>query len=173
MRDFVSCRIVPITPCQLARWLPRLGTLLYLHAAPARGLTEEPPSRVLVTQWAMAPLLATCWLVAASAITDEGPREWCECVDRAGRVRACLYLLPDTDYLAWDELTAAENLAHFVPPPAPGALPFRADGACVVSFRLRQLAGSLLLEQCANTPLSSCGTQMAEHITRVNAVALR
>lgn len=172
MRDFVSCRIVPITPCQLARWLPRLGSLLYLHAALARGLADEPPSRVLVTQWAMAPLLATCWLVAASAITDEGPREWCECVDRAGRVRACLHLLPDTDYLAWDELTAAD-LAPCLPPPAPGALPFRADGACVVSFRLRQLAGSLLLEQCAATPLSPCGTRVAEHIARVAAVALR
>jgi len=156
----------------LARWLPRLGSLLYLHAALAREIADEPPSRVLVTQWMVTPLLATCWLVAASAITDEGPREWCECVDRAGRVRACLHLLPDTDYLAWDELMAAD-LARCLPPPAPGTLPFRADGARVVSFRLRQLAGSLLLEQCAATSLSSCGARMAKHIARVAAVALR
>lgn len=93
-------------------------------------------------------------------------------MDRAGRVRACLYLLPDTDYLAWDELTAA-NLARRVPPPAPGAPPFRADSACVVSFRLRQFAGSLLLEQSAATPLSACGTRVAKHIAQVASVALR
>lgn len=171
MTDSVSCRILPITPCRLAQWLPRLGSLLYLHAAMARGAADESPPRVLVTQWALAPLLTTYWLLAASAITDDGPHEWCECVDRAGRIRASLHLLPDTDYLAWDELMAAD-MACRVPPEAQASPSFRADGASVVSFRLREFAGSMLLEQSAAASLSSCGSQMAERIARVASVAL-
>lgn len=171
MTDSVSCRILPITPCQLAQWLPRLGSLLYLHAAMARGAADEFPSRMLVAQWALAPLLTTCWLVAASAITDDGPHEWCECVDRAGCIRASLHLLPDTDYLAWDELTTAE-MARRVPPELQASPSFRADRASVVSFRLREFAGSMLLEQYAAASLSSCGSQVAERIARIASVAL-
>src|SRR3546814_12231625 len=67
---------------------------------------RELPRGLLAEAMQLAPLLQTRRLVAASAITVEGPREWIDCVDREGRTCARLHLLPDTDYLAWDRLLA-------------------------------------------------------------------
>jgi len=150
-----SCRVNADT---LLRKLPALGSVLYLHNDAAFADTDALPPGVLVSQRAFAPLLHTHWLVAISVVTDDGPREWCECVDRFGRTRARLHLLPDTDYLAWDALMMS-NEGHTDPVASIDVRPLQADAANVLHFRVRELAGLLLLEQdipAVLSPLSSC-----------------
>lgn len=99
---------------RLAEWLPRLGTVLWLE----RRKWRTPPPRVLagsrgmvlLEHAALAPL-GRCGAIAAhTAVTSQGPREWLSFHDAGGNVGAKLFLLPDTDYLAWDELTATARL---------------------------------------------------------------
>lgn len=100
---------------RLAEWLPRLGAVLWLE----RRERRPPPSRALVGPRGIVLLehpslaaLAHCGAIAAhTAVTPHGPREWLSFRDAKGEVRAKLFLLPDTDYLAWDEMAAAARLA--------------------------------------------------------------
>jgi len=156
----VSRRARRITPHLLLDLLPALGSVLYLHATANEALPDDLPQGVLV-QRACVPLLGVCWLVAVSAVTGDGPREWCECVDARGRTRARWHLLPDTDYLAWDALTACctEQVS-----PLMDAHPLLPDSAKVVNFHLREFAGLLLLEQAAAPALSPLGEHIAKHI---------
>ncbi|HET7331000.1 hypothetical protein [Dyella sp.] len=165
-------RIRRITPYTLISALPGLGSVLYLHATSNDAMANMPTPGLLVAQPAFAPLLHAHWLVAVSVVTDDGPREWCECIDRMGRARARWHLLPDTDYLAWDALTARCT-------PDSGtsssidAQPLRPHHACVVNFRLRTIAGMLLLEQDANTTLSDLGDRIAARIAHAESAVLQ
>jgi hypothetical protein len=129
-------------------------------------LTDALPPGLLVTQRAFAPLLDTHWLVATSMVTDDGPREWLECLDRFGHPRARLHLLPDTDYLAWDALMSpCDPDSH--PPRLLCSPPLRPDRAAVVNFQLREWAGLLLLEQgdaAMLSPLSDCIAARIAHV---------
>lgn len=90
-------------------WLPRLGTVLWLHRPkrdavfPRARLTGRG---VLLLEHpdltAIADATAIC---ARSAVTPHGPREWLD-IDAGTKTIARLYLLPDTDYLAWDSMRA-------------------------------------------------------------------
>lgn len=167
----VSRRSRRITPQSLLKKLPGLGNVLYLHGSSASAIRDDLPAGVLVTQPRFAPLLDTHWLTATSVVTDDGPREWLECIDRLGRPRARLHLLPDTDYLAWDALIGScEPECH--PPMACGLLPFRPDSAAVMNFHVRELAGLLLLEQGGPTVLSPLSGRIAERIARAESAIL-
>lgn len=167
----VSRRIRQITPALLVRQLPALGSVLYLHAASAYPCEEALPTGVMVTELAFAPLLETRWLIATGLVTDDGPREWIECVDSIGRMRARLHLLPDTDYLAWDALMSS-------PEPDRVALAstcmssLRADRASVVHFQARELGGLLLLEQSKAVALSPLGGRVAARIASAESTVL-
>lgn len=173
----VSRRMLRITPRHLMHWLPRLGNVLYLHAPSAVDSDTIVPPRVLLAQQTSVPLMETHWLIAVSVVTDDGPREWCECVDRRGRLRARLHLLPDTDYLAWDGLVAtAEAGRSPLPPPRAAsrdALMPWADYAHVVHFQVRELAGLLLLEQHAAISVSQLSGTVAARIARAESTVLR
>jgi hypothetical protein len=166
----VSQRGRPITPSWLIRRLPALGSVLYLHASSANVVCDALPARLLMTQRAFAPLLESRWLVATSAVTDDGPREWMECMDRFGATRARLHLLPDTDYLAWDALVSSCE-ADTRPPVGRIASSLRPDNAAVMNFQLRELAGLLLLEQGGCT-LSPLGDRIAARIAQAEAAVL-
>jgi len=71
--------------------------VLYPSGHASGALLRELPPGVLLESICLAPLLPCRSLLAASAITVEGPREWIECLDADGQTRARLYLLPDTD----------------------------------------------------------------------------
>ncbi|HKT27956.1 hypothetical protein [Dyella sp.] len=165
-RTFVSRRARRITPRALIEMLPALGSVLYLHGAANTALPDDMPQGVLV-QRAFASLLSAHWLVAVSAVTDDGPREWCECVDAYGRTRARWHLLPDTDYLAWDALTAS-CVATVSPPSDTRRL--RAACATVVSFRMREFAGLWLLEEASSSVLSPLGDRIATRIAHSESV---
>ncbi|TCV95011.1 hypothetical protein EC912_103504 [Luteibacter rhizovicinus] len=93
-----------VAPRPLIERLAQLGGVLYL-ALPRRESTDDVPlAGCLVEHAELAPLLCTRYVGLTCAVTSEGPREWIECADDAGRLLARIYLLPDTDYLAWDGL---------------------------------------------------------------------
>ncbi|RDS83019.1 hypothetical protein DWU98_07765 [Dyella monticola] len=170
-RALASRRIRPITPHAWLDLLPALGSVLYLHTRSTAVMGDVFPSGMLVSHRAFAPLLEARWLVAVCVVTDDGPREWCECVDHLGRTRARWHLLPDSDYLAWDALTAScqadtDMLARI------DAQPLRPDHACVVNFRVRHLAGLDVLEHDTAVALSPLGDHLAARIAHAEAVLL-
>jgi hypothetical protein len=109
---------------RFAEWLPRLGAVLWLdrregHRAPSRATVGA--RGVLLLDHPALGLLGHC--VAATAhtqVTAQGPREWLAFRDAEGSAQAKLFLLPDTDYLAWDEMAAACDLAPSTAAEPPG-----------------------------------------------------
>jgi hypothetical protein len=158
----------------LLRYLPPLGSVLYLPMQPRVSAIEEIPRGLLVENMQLAPLLHTHYLVAASAITSEGPREWIECVDRHGHLRARLYLLPDTDYLAWDALPAgAEATTISTPMHVRWPRNTRSVSAHLLRFHWRQLAGLDLLGAEAVTQVSSLSRHLVGRVAAAEAVSLQ
>lgn len=100
---------------RLAEWLPRLGAVLWLEKAERRRETIRATlgaRGVLLFEHPSLAVLAHGSTVAAhTAVTPHGPREWLSFRDAKDEVLAKLFLLPDTDYLAWDEMAAAAQLA--------------------------------------------------------------
>jgi hypothetical protein len=99
---------------RLVEWLPRLGAVLWLERRERR---VSPPRTlvgargiVLLEHPALGVLGRCRSLAAHTAVTPHGPREWLSFRDAREEVRAKLFLLPDTDYLAWDEMAAATQL---------------------------------------------------------------
>ncbi len=99
---------------ELARWLPRIGTVLWLERRPP--LLQVPqhvgsdPRPLLLEHAASALLARSTALHAQSAITPHGPREWLSAHAGDGALAAKLFLLPDSDCLAWDQMGAALGL---------------------------------------------------------------
>ncbi|HEY0178113.1 MAG TPA: hypothetical protein VGC30_00590 [Dokdonella sp.] len=99
---------------RIAEWLPKLGAVLWLERrewkpAPARASIGS--RGVLLLDHPALTLLGRCSSASAhTQLTQHGPREWLCFRDAAGIVLAKLYLLPDTDYLAWDDMAAASRL---------------------------------------------------------------
>jgi hypothetical protein len=109
--------------------MPRLGAVLWLERRERRALPRLAASGahgvLLVEHPALAALTRSAGVTAHCAVTPNGPREWLCFQDDAGTTRAKLYLLPDTDYLAWDEMTAASRIA----PALTSVQPWQAHGA--------------------------------------------
>lgn len=109
---------------ELAEWLPRLGSVLWLercHRASIRATCAQAVPAMLLDHPALAILLASRHLRAHQAITAHGPREWLGFVSASGAVGAKLFLLPDSNVLAWDEMISALQIApgeteHHGPP---------------------------------------------------------
>jgi len=167
----LSRRVRHISPHLLIRKLPNLGSVLYLHSSSQQVITDTLPPGLLVTERAFAPLLDVRWLMATSAVTEDGPREWLEGMDHAGRPRARLHLLPDTDYLAWEALMATHE-SPLPPPAAPNTPLLRPDRASVVNFRLREFAGLTMLGGYSSIALSPLGSHVAAHIAHAESVSL-
>jgi hypothetical protein len=170
-RTVLSQRIRHISPHVLMHKLPSLGSVLYLHNTLAQVITDALPPGLLVTERTLAPLLDVRWLMATSAVTEDGPREWLDCMDRFGRPRARLHLLPDTDYLAWEALMAMHE-SPLQSPVSANAPSLRADSASVVNFRLREFAGLIVLQGNAHAELSPLGHRVAAHIAHAESVSL-
>ena len=164
----------PIAPAMLLRHLPSLGSVLYLPMSLA--LIEAPTRGLLVETMRLAPLLRTRYLAAASVITSEGPREWIDCVDRLGQRCARLYLLPDTDYLAWDALSNTTATMTSTDPAIQHASVLRhtkSASAHVLRFHWRQLAGLDVLSAEAATQISALSEHLIGQVAAAEAVPLR
>lgn len=160
--------VLPMPPRMLARWLPQLGDVLYLIARHRHEPTGRPAAGLLVEQRDLALLHHSHRLHVASAVTPDGPREWADVTDAYGRACARIYLLPGTDYCAWDAMAcAAAGCGDAV-----CARPvFAASAARLVRFRRRCLAG---LEALAMEDRAVCGLDLrvAGEILHHEAVAL-
>jgi hypothetical protein len=167
-----SRRYRRVAPAMLLRELPSLGSVLYLPTRP--GMSDEVPRGLLVEAMSLAPLLQTRYLVAISAITSEGPREWIECVDRRGRLCARLYLLPDTDYLAWDALlTNCKTMAAMTTLMHTRLLRnIRPRSAHLLRFHWRQLAGLDVLGAEAPGQVSMLSKHLVGRVAGAEAVPL-
>jgi hypothetical protein len=171
-----SRRCFRVSPAMLLRYLPPLGSVLYLPAQPRVSAIEEMPRGLLVESMLLAPLLQTHYLVAASAITGEGPREWIECVNRRGHLCARLYLLPDTDYLAWDALLAdaeAMSASTTAPMHARWLQNIRSVSAHLLRFRWRQIAGLDVLGAETAPQVSILSRHLVGHVAGAEAVSLQ
>ena len=168
----ISRRCLRLAPAQFVGGLPALGSVLYVPMRPCMSSIWEMPTGLLVETMQLAPLLQIRWLVAASSITSEGPREWIECVNRDGHQCARLHLLPDTDYLAWDALLASGEPATAPSPPRWPRDPRRAS-AQVLHFHVRRLAGLHVLGSEGAPRISMLGRHLAVQIAHAEAVSLQ
>ena len=155
-----SRRRLGLSSVQWIAALPALGDVLYLRSRGGSLKRDEVTPGVLVESVELAPLLHWRTLEAVTEITRDGPREWIECHTADARITARLYLLPDTDYLAWDALHA-------------GAIPVLSEGvraaagawnpakAQLLRFRTRRLGGLDMLGGDSASDVSSLSRQMA------------
>jgi hypothetical protein len=171
-RASVATRWLAVSPHTLAHGLTQLGCVLYL---PTRRCADEGvdlPLGLLADSLELTPLLCTRYVGLASAVTGEGPREWIECVDLCGHLQARIYLLPDTDYLAWDAL-----FADGVPVDAPanhraGRPVCFAEQARLICFTRRAVSQLSML--CGSEPerVSTLGRGVARDIAVAEAVSM-
>lgn len=171
-RSTASTRWLALAPHTLFEGLGQLGGVLYLAPqATSCASSVEPPRGCLVESTDLAPLLATHYVGLTCTITAEGPREWIDCVSGQGTTTARIYLLPDTDYLAWDGLFAdalpiAEPEHH-----APDREWLRASRARILSFTRRRLVGFTVLG-ARDIPISSLGLGVARDIAVSESVGI-
>ncbi|HVI55217.1 MAG TPA: hypothetical protein VM621_09205 [Luteibacter sp.] len=171
-RSTPTTRWLAITPRTLADGLGQLGGVLYLAPRSAAGPPQDGASSACLVESAdLAPLLASHYVGLTCAITAEGPREWIDCVGGQGEALARIYLLPDTDYLAWDGLFVD---AAPVDAPAwhrPDREWLRASRARVLSFTRRRLVGFTVLG-ARDVLISSLGRGVARDIAVSESVGI-
>jgi len=107
---------MPFDLAAISAWLPKLGAVLWLDRSGRRHHTETHATigarGVLLLDHPALAVLARCTAATAhTQVTTHGPREWLSFRDTDGVSLAKLFLLPDTDYLAWDEMISATHLA--------------------------------------------------------------
>jgi hypothetical protein len=165
----------------LAEWLPRLGTVLWI-ARSERGAPDHAPSTrgngLLLLQHSAARALACCQMIRAhTAITSQGPREWISLHDEQQHAFARIFLLPDTDCLAWDQMTRALGLVPIeqcnFEPPAHSNLLRRALNcfshrwqARLLNFEFRQLPWLQTMTARAPMRISLLGLDVARSLVR-------
>lgn len=108
-------KTAPLLLQRLAQWLPRLGTVLWIErreaASPTHARGVGGDGLILLEHPAASALARCASLRVCASVTAQGPREWLALADARHDVAARLYLLPDTDCLAWDEMIHANAWA--------------------------------------------------------------
>ncbi|QDE40498.1 hypothetical protein FIV34_15430 [Luteibacter pinisoli] len=167
-----TTRWLAVSPRTLVEGLGQLGGVLYLAPRPTSCPANVlPPAGCLVENADLAPLLSTACVGLTCAITAEGPREWLDCVSREGDTLARIYLLPDTDYLAWDGLFADAIAIEAPDRRAPDREWLRASRARVLSFQRRRLVGFDVLG-AREVLISTLGRGVARDIAVSESVAI-
>ncbi|GAA0711860.1 hypothetical protein [Dokdonella soli] len=176
----------PFNLRHLADSLPKLGAVLWLdrrawRARPSRA-TISARGVLLLDHPALAVLSRCCAVTAHTAITPQGPREWLCFRDAAGDAQGKLFLLPDTDYLAWDEMAAASRIAPPSTPPRRqahnaflrGALTRLGGGwrARLLMFDLKRLPWLRTLGARPPLRISLLGLELARVIARAEGAEL-
>jgi hypothetical protein len=165
-------RWLAVTPRSLFEGLGQLGGVLYLAPRSVTGpQRERTPVGCLVESAELTPLLSTSYVGLTCAITTEGPREWIDCVSREGDALARIYLLPDTDYLAWDGLFADGQSIAEPEHRKPDREWLRASRARILCFTRRRLAGFTLVG-AIDAPISSLGRHVARDIAVAESVGI-
>ncbi|HEY4291727.1 hypothetical protein [Luteibacter sp.] len=169
-RSTATTRWLALSPRTLFEGLGQLGGVLYLAPRHAALPYVAEPLGCLVESAELAALLGTRHVGVSGAVTAEGPREWIDCVNGEGNTVGRVYLLPDTDYLAWDGLFAGALPAL---PPAcrmPDRDWVRGSRARVLCFTRRRMAGFTVLGT-RDAPISSLGHGVARAIAVSESLA--
>lgn len=165
-------RWLEVTPRGLFEGLGQLGSILYVAPrAPAQAPCDRSTLGCVVESADLGSLLATRSVALTSAVTCDGPREWIDCVSEAGETLARIYLLPDTDYLAWDHLFADALDIDAPYHRRPDQDWIRASTARVMSFSRRRMA-SLTLLSARDVRISPLGRGVARDIAASESVGM-
>ena len=137
--------------------------MLYVPARRQDGGGVQQPYGVLCEDPLLKPLLYTRYLRVRGNVSADGPREWIECLDARGEILAQLHLLPDTDYLVWDNLPdesriIARRLGHS------RSRMFRGVAVHLIRFRCQPLANMLCLGEALPPRISPLGRVVAQAI---------
>jgi hypothetical protein len=171
-RSTPPTRWLAITPRTLVEGLGQLGGVLYLAPRSAAcPVQADAAFGCLVESADLAPLLATRHVGLTCAITAEGPREWIDCVGGEGEALARIYLLPDTDYLAWDGLFVDATPVGAPNRELPDREWLRASRARVLSFTRKRLVGFTVLG-ARDVLISSLGRGVARDIAVSESVGI-
>lgn len=167
--------------CEFAEWLPRLGPVLWLDrrttTAQARLCANARSGPLLLDHPALITLSNCHKLAAHHAIATHGPREWVSFHSANGEVDARLYLLPDSDVLAWDEMIPGLRMdcsgSNQDEPPTHTNFLRRALGrfgqrwqARLLEFRSLNRPWLNVLDAKAPLKISLLGIELAGHIVR-------
>lgn len=171
-RSTSTVRWLAITPRTLVEGLGQLGGVLYLAPLPVSCQANLPTSPgCLVESTDLAPLLSTRYVGVTCAVTCEGPREWIDCIGADGDTLARIYLLPDTDYLAWDGLFVDALPIEAPPRPLLDREWLRGCRARVLSFSRRRFAGFDMLS-ATDACISVLGRGVARDIAVSESIAI-
>lgn len=174
----------PVDWFRLAEWLPRLGSVLWLHRAtadtafPRARLAEE--GVLLLDHPALAAFSSCAALQLLGAPGAPVCRERVEWIGTHGECTARMYLLPDTDHFAWDDMIADCAIGRAAPRASARTRLSRlfrrtaaSERAYIVRFPLLRLPCLRVLGLRAPGELSALGRATAAAIARSEAVALR
>lgn len=168
----VTRQSLRVTPEHLIHYLPALGNVLYMPMRSCAKPMANLPRGFLVEAMPLAPLLRAHWLVMASVITVDGPREWIDCVDADHGACARVHLLPDTDYLAWDALLGCGDMAADFPAAVPASAPLPAS-AQMLHFHTYRMAGLEVLGAELAATASTLSRDLASRIALDEALPLQ
>jgi hypothetical protein len=156
-------RCVRVTPNALLQWLPLLGGVLYVPSCAPKQDGLRVSEGLLTESPLLMPLLRTRFLRVLGVVSADGPREWIDCLDARGEIVAQLHLLPDTDYLAWDNLpSGSAAIGRF--PRARRLRMFRGAAAHLMHFRCQSLATMACLGEVRPPRISPLGRTVAQAI---------
>ncbi len=158
-----SERSVQVTASALARWLPLLGSVLYVPSRSEVDASARWPNGLISESPLLTPLLRTRYLRVLGIVSADGPREWIECLDARGGILAQLHLLPDTDYLAWDNLPDNSRMLAGRPGHGTSRI-FRGSAAHLMRLRCQPLANLLCLGEAPPPRISPLGRVVAQAI---------
>jgi hypothetical protein len=156
-------RCLRVTPHALAQWLPLLGSVLYVPSRIAEYASARTPEYLLSESPLLMPLLRTCFLRVFGVVSADGPREWIDCLDARGEIVAQLHLLPDTDYLAWDNLPNDCAIVDELPRRCRVRM-FRGAALHLIRFRCQSLATMTCLGEASPPQVSFLGCAVAQAI---------
>jgi hypothetical protein len=165
------------------RALPRLGNVLWLTCGRKASSAAVSASAIDLDDECLWPLAAFSRARGRHAITPAGPREWIDFAGVEGRILAKLFLLPDTDYFAWDEFVAPLSET---PPPQVAAgwnahLAFQRSAlrrlgaswrACLLRFELAGDPWHPRLRRCRKGHASLLDLEVAVAIARAEGAFL-
>lgn len=166
-----SLRLLPsaaaATPCRwhwLGDALADLGVVLYVYAR-RESRTWLAPQAPWPARRELVGLVSAERVVASVAVGSDGPHECLRFLDEGGATLASLWLLPDSDFLAWETLLAAlpsDAIARDRPhlPDAPA----RSAQARVITLERSRVGGIDLLDAHAPRRLSILGLAQARRL---------
>ncbi len=168
----IARQCLPFTPERLVQHLPALGDVLYMPMRSAVEQVMNLPQGYLVEAMPLAPMIRAHWLMKASMITVDGPREWMEWLEADGRSCARMYLLPDTDYPAWDALLGCDDRVPAFRAAVPASEPSPIS-AQILRFHTYPIAGLQVLGAELVTTVTTLSRDLAGRIARDEALPLR